>query len=109
MARITPYTTNEYESLHQAPEVKIINGNLVKISDIVVHEFRLGDVEDPDLYAGGPLYEWQQTEAGKWIMENAVIKPFWNRMIDPLTYGWRYVIVARLKESDQIFFKLKFT
>ena len=51
MARITPYTINEYESLYQAPEVKIINGNLVKISDIVVHEFRLGDVEDPDLYA----------------------------------------------------------
>jgi hypothetical protein len=25
----------------------------------------MGDVEDPELYAAQPLYEWQQTEQGQ--------------------------------------------
>jgi hypothetical protein len=52
---------------------------VVKFTDVKVHEFNMGDVEDPDLYAAQPLYEWQQSEQGKWIMEHAVEPPFWHR------------------------------
>ena len=67
----------------------------------------MGDVEDPDLYAAQPLYNWQNSEAGSWVMEHAVETPFWTRQADYSSYGYRYYIVARLRESDQTFWKLK--
>ena len=75
--------------------------------ELVVHEFSMGDVEDPDLYAADPIYKWQQTEAGKWIMEHAVEKPSWHRMHDTLNYGYRYQIRASLRPKDATWFLLK--
>ena len=92
----------------QPPEYKVINDHVVCISDIVVHEFSMGDVEDPDLYASQPISEWQNSAAGQFVMAHAVEKPYWTRSIDPLSYGYRYAIVARMREADQTFFRLKF-
>ena len=103
MSRNTPK-----EPQSQPPEYRIIDDRVVCISDIVVHEFAMGDVEDPDLYAAQPISEWQDSEAGKFVMEHAVEKPYWTRTVDLHSYGHRYVIVARMRESDQTFFKLKF-
>ena len=103
MSRNTPK-----EPQSQPPEYRIIDDRVVCISDIVVHEFAMGDVEDPDLYAAQPINEWQDSEAGKFVMEHAVEKPYWTRTVDLHSYGHRYVIVARMRESDQTFFKLKF-
>ena len=94
---------------HKKPRrTKIIKGQAVTISDLPVHRFRLGDVEDPVLYAAQPIFEWQQTEAGKFVMEHAVEPPWWVRTVDNATYGFEFVIVARMKESDQTFYKLKY-
>ena len=30
--------------------------------EIKVHEIKMGDVEDPDLFVASPIYEWQQTD-----------------------------------------------
>ena len=103
MSRNTPK-----EPQSQPPEYRVIDDRVVRISDIVVHEFAMGDVEDPDLYAAQPISEWQDSEAGKFVMEHAVEKPYWTRTVDLHSYGHRYVIVARMRESDQTFFKLKF-
>lgn len=75
--------------------------------ELVVHEFRMGDVEDPDLYAAEPIYKWQQTEAGKWIMENATEPPSWHRMHDMYNYGYQYQIRASLRPEDATWFLLK--
>jgi hypothetical protein len=98
---------SEHSDLSRPREVKVVDGHAVAYSDVVVHHFPMGDVEDPDLYAAQPLYEWQQSEAGAWVMEHAVEPPFWTRQTDVASYGYRYYIVARLKESDQTFWKLK--
>ena len=98
----------DQEPLPQPPEYRVINDRVVRISSIVVHEFAMGDVEDPDLYAAQPLSEWQDSEAGKFVMAHAVEIPYWIRQVDYNSYGHRYVIVARMRESDQTFFKLKF-
>ena len=100
---------NQLHSTHyQKPEYQIIDNCVVRFSDIVVHEFAMGDVEDPDLYAGEPLWQWQNSEAGKWVMEHAVEQPYWIRQADLNHYGYRYQIVARLSEPMQTFFRLKF-
>jgi hypothetical protein len=89
-------------------EVKIIDGVATKYSDIIVHEFLLVDSEDPDLYAASPIWEWQKSEVGRWVMEHAVEKPYWTKRVDMATYGYKCSIVARLSEADQVFYRLKY-
>jgi hypothetical protein len=103
-------TSNNYAKYkqYQEPEYQIINDQVVRFSDICVHEFNMGDVEDPDLYAAQPIWEWQESEAGKFVMEHAVEKPYWIRQVDHHSYGHKYKIIARLSEPNQTFFRLKF-
>ena len=106
---------NEYGYMGNPPEkelqyeVVLIEGKYVKIKEFVAHTFSMGDVEDPDLYAAQPLYEWQQSEVGAWVMAHAVEPPFWTRQPDMASFGYRYYVVARLKEADQTYFKLKWS
>ena len=78
-----------------------------EIHKVVVHKFSMGDVDDPDLFVAQPIYEWQESDAGKFIMEHAVEKPYWHRSTDPANYGHRYDIVARLSEQNETFWTLK--
>jgi hypothetical protein len=68
-----------------------------EIKEVVVHEFSMGDVEDPDLYAAEPLYQWQQSQIGQWVMTHAVETPSWYRIPDQIHYGYRYQIRAKLQ------------
>ena len=102
-----PHRSEEADRLFKAPEYKLINGTAVKFADVKVHEFTMGDVEDPDLYAAQPLYEWQQSEVGQWVIEHAVETPFWHRAVDPYSYGYKYYIIARFSEQDQTDWALK--
>jgi hypothetical protein len=61
-----------------------------------VHQFRMSDVEDPDLYVAQPIYEWQQTDQGKWIMEHAK-DPTYHLHADPITFGYVVSITAHIK------------
>ena len=103
MVQFGLHTFNTY----QKDEIRLVDGQAVKISDIIVHEFTIGDVEDPGIYAAQPLYEWQETEEGKWIMAHAVEIPYWIQHADYNSFGYKFKIVARLKEPDQVFWTLK--
>lgn len=85
----------------------IIDGKAHEIHSTIVHTFKMGDVDDPDLYAAEPLWQWQQSEMGKWVMERAVQVPEWHRQADPFNYGYHYAIVAKLKGIDYTFWTLK--
>lgn len=63
--------------------------------EMVIHEFSMGDVDDPDLYAAQPLHEWEKSDFGQWCMKNAADTPTWHRMADPMTYGYKYQIRAK--------------
>jgi hypothetical protein len=91
----SPYT-------HKPPRYKynvIRDGEEQRVEECrecVVHQFSMGDVEDPDLYAAEPLYQWEHSEAGQWIMKNAADTPTWYRIADPSSYGYRYQVRAKL-------------
>lgn len=85
----------------------IIDDQVHEIHKIIVYRFRMGDVEDPDLYAAQPLIEWQNSEVGKWIMERSVETPMWHRQADVASYGYQYAVEAWLKGSDHTFWQLK--
>jgi hypothetical protein len=92
------------------PKYQIVSDNGEETVSIthVVHTIRMGDVEDPDLFVAQPIYEWQQTEAGKWIMENSNPAPSWHRQVDYTTYGQLYLIKAYLTHKQLTFWKLKY-
>lgn len=76
-------------------------------TEIVVHRFRVGDVEDPDLYAAQPLWEWEQSEMGQWVMTNAVEVPRWVHQLEQNTYSMQYAIIARFKPIDITYFIMR--
>ena len=100
-------THNEQVEHWQPEQVKIIGDRAIRFRDVCVHEIRMGDVEDPDLFVAQPIYEWQESDAGRFIMEHAVDKPYWTRGIDHSSYGHLYRIVARLSEQNETFWSLK--
>lgn len=83
---------------HRPPKHKynIVGDRVEECKEVVVHSFSMGDVEDPDLYAAQPLYEWEHSEQGQWIMKNAADIPTWYRIADPISYGYKYQIRAKL-------------
>ena len=95
------------EYKHWQPEfTKVIDGKPVRFRDVCVKEIRMGDVEDPDLMSAAPIWDWQQTPAGKFIMENAAEKPYWISSVDYVSYGTVYKIMARLSEQNETFWRL---
>lgn len=100
---INQYIRDTYFKIHKnkiydPPKNKynIIGDRVEECREVTVHEFTMGDVEDPDLYAAAPLYEWEQSEQGQWIMTNAADTPTWYRLADNTSFGWKYCIKAKL-------------
>jgi hypothetical protein len=102
-----PHRSEEANRLFKAPEWKLINGQAVKFTDVKVHEFTTGDVEDPDIMVADPIWRWQQSDAAKFIMEHAVEKPYWIQQLDHNSCGYKYYIMARLSEQNETFWRLK--
>ena len=73
-----------------------------------VHTINLSDVDDPEIFLAQPIYEWQQTEKGKWIMEHSTPAPSYHYVVDVFNYGYQYKICAYFNEHDYIVYKLKY-
>ena len=79
----------------------------MRFRDVCVHTIKMGDVEDPDIYVAAPIWEWQQSDAGRFVMEHAVGKHYWTQHMDLSSYHQVYCIMARLSEQNETFWKLK--
>ena len=77
------------------------------VREVVVHTITMGDVEDPDLYVAEPIWKWQQTDQGKFVMEHATQTPKWHRSVDPYSYGYKYAILAELDDKRLAEFYLR--
>jgi hypothetical protein len=74
----------------------------------VLHEFTMGDVEDVEIYVAEPIYQWQQTDHGKWCMEKAE-DIYWTTAEDPRFMGHRVKIIGTLADKYATFWALKKT
>lgn len=90
------------------PEVVVIGDRAHRIHKVVVHFFTVGDVDDPEIYAAEPILKWQESEAGKWVLNRAVETPMYHRHIDHVSYGYKYAITAKLKDKDYTYWCLKY-
>ena len=87
---------------------KVENDVVKEIHKVVVHKFDLGDVEDPDIYAAGPMCEWERSEAGQFVMKHATEPPVWHRHMNPMWMGYRYVVIAELETKKLSEFYLRY-
>ncbi len=102
-AQANQYLADRYFECHKdriyRPPVNkyvIVGDRVEEVKTVVVHEFSMGDVEDPDLYAAQPLSDWERSEKGQWVMKNACDTPTWYRLSNPATFGYQYQIRAKL-------------
>lgn len=72
---------------------RVYNNNVYE--QRIVHKFFMGDVEDPELYCAQPIYEWQQTDHGKWVMSHG-LDPTFHIHPDAISYGYQIVITAHI-------------
>jgi hypothetical protein len=75
---------------------------------MILHSFKMGDVDDPYLYAGFPISEWQQTEMGQWVMEHVTEPPVFIIEPDIHSMGHRVVITGKLTAQAETYFTLKY-
>jgi hypothetical protein len=69
------------------------------LREVVFHKIKMGDVDDPDLMVADPIWKWQQSDAGRFVMENAYPESArWERIISPNRWGWLYLIIAKMEE-----------
>jgi len=73
---------------------------------VTFHTFSMGDVDDVDIYVTQPIYEWQQTEQGKWVMEHCK-DPQYTVGPDDTNWGHRVRLYGNLEDKDATFFELK--
>ena len=73
---------------------------------ITFHDFSIGDVDDIDIYAAQPIYEWQQTDHGRWVMTHAQDLRYYTQP-DMNTFGHRVVIRGMLdpKQATEYFLR----
>ena len=70
---------------------------------ITFHTFAMGDVEDVDIYAAQPIYEWQQTAKGQWVMENAHNLTYHTTPdLSLMGGGYRIVIRGEINDSRKV-------
>jgi len=78
------------------------------MQEVIVHKINMGDVEDPDIMIAEPIWKWQQSDEGKWIMEHSKQQPMWHRRVDPSSFGYVYTIHAWLDDKELTYWKLKY-
>lgn len=88
-------------------QYNVVNGQVFEVKTVVVHSFEVMEWEDAILSAGEYLYDWEQSEAGRWVMEHAVDQPIWHRMTVPVTMVDKFRVVAKLLAKDHTFWQLK--
>jgi hypothetical protein len=83
---------------------KIVDGEIRE--RYLLHSFVLYDCDDPQTLAAGPIYEWQQTPAGKFCMEKATELEF-HTQTDFNTMGYRIAITGYVLPKHATFLALK--
>ena len=73
----------------------IVGDRIEEIREVTVHEFTMGDVDDPEIYAAQPIWEWQKSERGQWVMNNAYEVPIYHHQQDFASMQHKYVIRAK--------------
>lgn len=100
-------TKSSYDWSKTKPQFEVVDNRVVEYRTLTVHEFTVYD-EDPVVGAAEPLWLWERSEAGQWVMNHAVEQPTWQTVANPHTLSLtKITIVAKFSDKDATFWQLK--
>ena len=74
---------------------------------ITFHQFTLGDVEDPEIYAAPEIINWEKSDRGVWCKEHSTIPVSYRVVTDFSAWSYRVDIYGDLAPADLTFYNLK--
>lgn len=74
-----------------------------------VHEFTLGDVDDPEVYAALPLMKFLETEKGIWCKTHSETEMTYEILPDRISFGYRILVNAKFNSLDLMMYHLKYS
>ena len=66
----------------------------------------MGDVDDIEVYAAHPIYEWLQTDKGKWVNERCKDLS-WYTVPDERHWGWTVILRGSITDKHATEYYLK--
>jgi hypothetical protein len=78
------------------------------LSDLIVHRFDMGDVEDPDLYARLAIGEWSNTTAQGAFLRSRKVGLSYRTEYGEDGGTWRVYVTARLRGKWATWYTLRF-
>ena len=79
------------------------------MTKLLVHEFRLGDTEDPEIYAALPLMDFMETEKGIWCKTNSDVEMYYEIRTDMNSYGYQCRVMAEFSDINLTHYLLKYS
>ena len=67
----------------------------------------MGDVDDVEVYAAHPIYEWLQTEEGKWVNERCE-DLYWYTQPDNMRIGYKVILRGSITDKHATEYFLRF-
>lgn len=92
--------------LNPKNQFQIVDDKVVEYQSLVVHRFNVPG-EDVAIESAEYLWQWENSEAGKWVMDHAVEVPIWHKTEDFASYMVKVIIVAKMTAKDATFWQLK--
>ena len=75
---------------------------MVRINFFKCH---IGDVDDVEIYASQPIYEWAQTDQGTWVKERCNDLVWYTKPNEQM--GWTITVRGSLTDKDATEYYLK--
>lgn len=69
--------------------------------NVTFHRFTMSDVDDVDIYVAEPIYQWQQSEQGRWAMKHARDIKYYT-CTDPSTLGYSVTIRGTIDDGPLV-------
>jgi|LauGreDrversion4_2_1035121.scaffolds.fasta_scaffold3090359_2 hypothetical protein len=78
------------------------------MTNLKVHEFLVGDVEDPEVYAALPIMQFMDTEKGIWCKEHSDDQMTYEVHPNIESLGFKVIVCARFSGVNLTMFYLKY-
>lgn len=75
---------------------------------MLVKEIRMGDCEDPYLYAAFPIAEWERTEEAEYVKSHSAEQLVFYCDASPEMFGFVIRIYAELEGEALTYYRLKY-
>lgn len=75
---------------------------------VIFHKFNIRATIDDDVVVAEPIYQWQQTEHGRWVMDHARDLTYHHHQSDLNHWSYDVIIRGELCDKSAVEYHLRF-